>query len=69
MTAPEPHSECAETLRSLSREIGTDIVISLVPPIVAGPYPTEALTCPHGRTFYMEPTGEQIAEWVRDGVR
>lgn len=67
--APRPdEAECEAMLRRLSARIGTDVVISTAPPIVAGPYPTEALTCPHGTTFYLEPTGEQIAAWARDGV-
>lgn len=66
---PADHSECRPYLMRLAAEIGTDVVVSLVPPIVAGPYRTEALTCPHGTTFYLEPTGEQIAEWARDGVK
>jgi hypothetical protein len=49
--------------------MGVEITVSTVPPLVAGPYTTDGFTCPHGVTFWIEPTGEQIAAWARDGVR
>jgi hypothetical protein len=42
--------------------------VSTAPPIVHGPYPVGEFTCPHGTTYYIHPTGEQIAQWARDGV-
>lgn len=65
---PTNHAECRGFLRGLAAKHGTEVVVSTAPPIVAGPYQTGAFTCPHGTTFYIEPTGEQIAEWTRDGV-
>jgi len=59
---------CAEVLRTMSAEIGTEITVSTAPPLVAGPYPTGEFTCPHGITYWIEPTGEQIAQWVADGT-
>jgi hypothetical protein len=44
------------------------VTITTLPPLVTGPYTTDGLTCPHGITYWMEPTGEQIAQWVRDRV-
>lgn len=41
-----------------------DIHVTTAPPVVPSPW-TAAVTCPHGTTFYMEPTGEQLAEWSR----
>lgn len=67
-TTSQDHSQCAETLRAKSAEFGTEINVSTAPPLVAGPYPTGTFTCPHGKTFYIEPTGEQIAAWARDGT-
>lgn len=61
--------ECIDFLKATMAGLGCDVFVSTEPPIVCGPYPTEAARCPHGTTFYMEPTGEQIAQWVRDGVR
>lgn len=63
------HKDCPDVLRRLSRETGCDITVSLARPIVAGPYTTGSFTCPHGTAYYIEPTGEQIAQWAKDGVR
>jgi len=64
--------ECENTLREMWAKVSgdqpTDITISTVPPIVAGPYTQDGLRCPHGVTYWLEPTGEQIAKWVRDRV-
>ena len=57
---------CAEQLR-----IGMhpdDITISTEPPLVLGPYTTSGFTCPHGTTYWIEPTGEQIAKWRAAGM-
>ncbi len=62
------HPDCADFIRRTTADIGTEVHVSTVPPIVVGPYETGAFTCPHGTTYYIEPTGEQIAAWVRDGV-
>lgn len=47
---------------------GLEYTVSNLPPIVAGPYTINGMTCPHGITYWCEPTGEQIARWTRDGV-
>lgn len=68
MAEPTPttdHTQCAALIRAIFAEHGGDVHVSIVPPIVVGPHPTEAATCPHGATFYIEPTGEQIAAWAR----
>lgn len=59
---------CAAELRDGMRRLGTEVTVSTSAPVVAGPYTTEPFTCPHGVTYWIEPTGEQIAEWVREGV-
>lgn len=43
-----------------------DVTITTTPPMVRGPYTIDGFTCPHGVTFWIEPTSEQIAEWARD---
>lgn len=43
---------------------GVDVHITTVPPLVPSRW-TAAFECAHGTTFYMEPTGEQIAKWER----
>jgi hypothetical protein len=63
------HARCPDVLRNLSVETGCEITVSLARPLVAGPYETGSFTCPHGTTYYIEPTGEQIAAWARGGVR
>lgn len=60
--------ECEQTLRDKWAKYGTEVTISTAPPLVAGPYTKPGMTCPHGVTYWMEPTGEQIAQWARDGV-
>lgn len=70
--APCPRSpsgaECAAFLRHMAAAQGCDVHVSRLPPLVPGVYPESAFTCPHGVTYWMEPTGEQIARWVADGV-
>jgi hypothetical protein len=64
---PENHAECKGFLRGQMAELGIEIVVSTAPPLVPSPW-TEHMVCPHGTTFYYEPTSEQRAAWVRDGV-
>lgn len=63
------HDQCARILIETMAEKGAEVTVSTLPPLVFGPYTVEAFECPHGTMFYMEPTGEQIARWARDGVR
>lgn len=70
---PENHAGCATFLKTRMRLLGADVTVSDLPPLVQSPYnrPGDgngSLTCPHGITFYFEPTGDQIAAWARDGV-
>ncbi|TDD54554.1 hypothetical protein E1286_05015 [Nonomuraea terrae] len=62
------HSRCAASLKGEMADMGVDIAVSTSRPLVAGPYTTDGFTCPHGTTYWIEPTGEQIAAWARDGV-
>lgn len=62
------HSTCEKALTEGMAAQGVEITVSTEPPLVAGPYTTNGHTCPHGVTFWIEPTGEQIAAWARDGV-
>ena len=66
---PSNHADCPEYLHRMSAVIGTDITVSTRAPLVQGPYTTEPFVCPHGTRYWIEPTGEQIAQWARDGVR
>lgn len=63
------HAECAELLHDMAANLGMDVTVSTVRPIVAGPYTTDPFVCPHKVTFWLEPTGEQITRWAREGVQ
>lgn len=62
------HSECLDRLRRGIAEQGFDVTLSIKPPVVIGAYTVDPLVCPHGIRFWLEPTGEQIAEWAAEGV-
>jgi hypothetical protein len=65
---PIAHLQCPRELRDRMAEMGVEITVSETPPLVAGPYTTAPMVCPHGVTYWFEPTGEQIAKWVADGT-
>lgn len=58
------HADCLPFIRSAFEGKGADVVVSTLPPLVYGPYTTDALMCPHGTTYYLEPTGDQVAKWA-----
>lgn len=67
-------SECADFLRTQMAEgpgtlPGCEITVSTARPLVVGPYGVNGFTCPHGVEYWIEPTGEQIADWAARGVR
>lgn len=59
---------CRAVLREGMASMGVEVTVSTARPLVADDYEVAAYQCPHGTMFYMHPTGEQIAQWVRDGV-
>jgi hypothetical protein len=63
------HEGCSAELRDRMAAMGIEVTVSTAPPIVPGDYVTDPFVCPHGTSFWLEPTGEQIAEWVRGGVQ
>jgi hypothetical protein len=67
-TDPLGRSECAQHLATLSADLGAEVHVSTLPPIVAGPYETAGFECPHGTQYWIEPTGEQVADWAARGV-
>lgn len=67
--ADDDHAQCPNELRDRMADLGTEITVSTSPPLVRGPYTVDGFTCPHGTTYWIEPTGEQIAQWVKDGTR
>lgn len=65
---PEDHAECPDFVKSEMLKLGCEVTVSALAPLVPTPYGNENITCPHGTTYWFEPTSEQIAQWVRDGV-
>jgi hypothetical protein len=72
---PSCAAECVGVLRSIyddaCKRAGVptpEVHITHVPPLVKPLYEELRMTCPHGVTWHMQPTSEQIAEWARDGV-
>lgn len=68
MTQKPPHSTCRAVLTDMMAAQGVEITVSTAAPLVAGPYTTDPHVCPDGVPFWIEPTSEQIAKWVRDGT-
>lgn len=61
-------SECARTLAENSVTLGAEVHVSTLPPIVMGAHEPAGFRCPHGVEYWIEPTGEQIADWAARGV-
>ena len=57
---------CADQLRTGMHP--TEITVSTEPPLIDGPYTTAGFRCPHGTTYWIEPTSEQIAKWRSESV-
>jgi hypothetical protein len=62
-------ADCPDVLRDEARVLGLEVTASTSEPAVAGPYTADPFICPHGVAYWIEPTGEQIAAWARDGVK
>ena len=69
MADTDDHAQCRNELLNRMAAMGVEITVSTSPPLVRGPYTTDGFTCPHGTTFFIEPTGEQISQWHKDGTR
>jgi adenosine deaminase len=65
---PGKHKDCRQFVADKFAAMGLDITVTTDRPLVHGPYTTEGFVCPHGVAFWPEPTGEQIAQWAKDGV-
>ena len=61
-----PHARCADVLREGMAPV--EVTVSTERPLVIGPYTTDGFTCPHGVTYWIEPTGEQVARWQAGGT-
>lgn len=69
MIEPFDHAECQQFLKEKFAELGCEVTISTVPPLIKTAYDQEPFICPHGTAFYPAPTSEQIMQWAKDGVR
>jgi hypothetical protein len=66
-TGPLGRTVCAQTLIDESAGIGVEIHVSTAPPLVFDvPHRPAGFRCPHGVDYWIEPTGEQRAQWVAD---
>jgi len=65
----QPTCECWRTVKGRMAAMDVDVTVSAQAPLVIGPYTAEPMVCPHGVTWWWEPTGEQIADWVARGVQ
>jgi len=59
--------DCDAALVTTARTIGVEITATPVRPDPTG-YDANPMTCPHGTTWYQQPTAEQVEAWRRDGV-
>ena len=62
------YSECAALVRGGLAEHGVDANVTSIPPIFESPYEQLGMRCPHGVLWYTEPTTQQQARWIEDGV-
>lgn len=60
---------CRELLVTEMAKLGVEATASSAAPIVPSPYGVTSFVCPHSIEYFLEPTGDQIAAWARDGVR
>lgn len=67
MSAP-CEKECGAFLREAIAGLGVEANFSTLPPLFDTGYTALDMRCPHGVLWYAEPTAEQRAAWIRDGV-
>jgi hypothetical protein len=61
------HEGCRQLLVDRMASLGCEIVASCAPPLFDTVW-TERFTCPHGTTYWVEPTPEQRIQWERDDI-
>lgn len=62
------HEKCAATIRDFLEAEGIDAIVTTEPLLFETPYESLNMACPHGVTFYTQPTSEQIAKWIEAGT-
>lgn len=65
--APDSHDGCADHIRNIMAVGGVEVTVRAANPLIASQW-TRGMTCPHGTTYWYEPTGEQHAKWAREGT-
>ena len=65
---PTAHDGCRAFLKAQFAGMGCDITVSTARPVVPSPYGEEDWRCPHGTTFWTEPTSEQMLAWAEAGT-
>jgi hypothetical protein len=63
-----PSCGCIEMVRRFAVEQGLDVIVHEQPPELIGPYAMLAPECPHGNSFWCEPTDAQLTAWILAGV-
>lgn len=68
-----PDDSCRQLIVDTMRSLGCEVAASSKPPLVANPYALiyeerGVMSCPHGVAWWIEPTGDQQAQWAKDGV-
>ncbi len=63
------HADCPRVIAETFAEKGGEVTVSTAHPLVAGPYSGGGFVCWHGTTYWVEPTGEQIARWASEVPR
>lgn len=59
------HTDCAQHLRQVMAAGGVEVTVRAANPLIPTPW-TQGMTCPHGTTFWYEPTSDQRATWNRE---
>ncbi len=64
----EQHAMCQPVIRDMFAERGCEVTVSIASPLIDNGFAT-SITCPHGVRLWMEPTGDQRADWSARIVR
>lgn len=61
-------SECGQFIRDFYAEHDIEVFATTARPVVWTPYDTLNMVCPHGVTWFAQPTSEQIVKWQEAGA-
>ncbi|WP_433233825.1 hypothetical protein [Actinomadura nitritigenes] len=63
-----PHGECADLLAEQMAAMGVEVTVSTEPPTARSPYTADPFTCPHGVSYWIEPTAAQLTRWAAEDL-